>query len=88
VGDAGGQTGRRVVSVGLARDVLLRWQTGERAAMDTRRTDLREAIERLYELTRLDQTGSSEFEQLDHFIQQRLLDTYADVPDVALRVVA
>jgi hypothetical protein len=74
--------------VGLARDVLLRWQTGERTAMDTRRTDLREAIERLYELTRLDQTGSSEFEQLDHFIQQRLLDTYADVPDVALRVVA
>lgn len=62
--------------------------TGERADMDTRRTDLREAIERLYELTRLDQTGSSEFEQLDHFIQQRLLDTYAEVPDVALRVVA
>ena len=56
--------------------------------MDTRRTDLREAIERLYELTRLDQAGTSEFEQLDHLIQQRLLDTYADVPDVALRVVA
>ncbi|MDR7192839.1 hypothetical protein [Luteimonas terrae] len=56
--------------------------------MDTRRHDLREAIERLFELTRLDQTDSSEFEQLDHFIQQRLLDTYADVPDVALRVVA
>lgn len=56
--------------------------------MDTRRTDLREAIERLYEMTTLAQTDSSEFEQLDHFIQQRLLDTYADVPDVALRVVA
>ncbi|MCD9096891.1 hypothetical protein LU699_16125 [Luteimonas fraxinea] len=56
--------------------------------MDTRRTDLREAIERLYEMTTLEQTDSSEFEQLDHFIQQRLLDTYADVPDVALRVVA
>lgn len=57
--------------------------------MDTRRTDLREAIERLFELTRLDQTDSSEFEQLDHFVQQRLLETYADeVPDVALRVVA
>lgn len=56
--------------------------------MDTRRTDSREAIERLYELTRLDQTRSSEFEQLDHLVQQRLLDTYADTPDVALRVVA
>jgi hypothetical protein len=76
------------VSMELARDVLLRRQTGERAAMDTRRTDLREAIERLYEMTTLEQTDSSEFEQLDHFIQQRLLDTYADVPDVALRVVA
>lgn len=56
--------------------------------MDMRRTDLREAIERLYELTLLDQAGSSEFEQLDHFIQQRLLDTYADAPDAALRAVA
>ncbi len=56
--------------------------------MDTRRTDLREAIERLYELSMLDQTGSSEFEQLDHFIQQRLLDTYTDSADPALRAVA
>jgi len=56
--------------------------------MNTRRTDLREAIERLFELTRLDQTGSSEFEQLDHFVQQRLLDAYPDMPDVALRAVA
>jgi len=56
--------------------------------METRRNDLREAIERLYELTTLGQTSSSEFEQLDHFVQQRLLDTYSDAPDVALRVVA
>lgn len=56
--------------------------------MDARRTDQRKAIERLFELTRLDQTDSSEFEQLDHFVQQRLLDTYAGTPDVALRVVA
>jgi len=59
--------------------------------MDTRRTDLREAIERLFELSKLDQTGSSEFEQLDHFIQQRLLDTYAETPEAAdgtLRAVA
>lgn len=56
--------------------------------MDMRRTDLREAIERLYELTLLDQTGSSEFEQLDHFIQQRLHETYTDVADATLRAVA
>ncbi|VXB65968.1 hypothetical protein LUTEI9C_50019 [Luteimonas sp. 9C] len=56
--------------------------------MDSRRNDLREAIERLFELTRLEQTDSSEFEQLDHFIQQRLLDTYGDGADVALRAVA
>lgn len=56
--------------------------------MDIRRNDLREAIERLFELSRQEQTDASEFEQLDHFIQQRLLDTYGDGPDVALRVVA
>ncbi len=56
--------------------------------MDTRRTDLREAIERLFELSLLEQTGSSEFEQLDHFIQQRLLETYSDTADTALRAVA
>ena len=71
----------------VARPVL---SSAERQGnrMDTRRTDLREAIERLYELSMLDQTGSSEFEQLDHFIQQRLLDTYTDSADPALRAVA
>jgi|GEM_PF-1175538 len=56
--------------------------------MDARRTDLREAIERLYELSLLEQTASSEFEQLDHFVQQRLLDTYTERADPALRAVA
>ncbi|MDR6992575.1 hypothetical protein [Luteimonas sp. 3794] len=56
--------------------------------MTTRRKDLQDALERLFELTRLDQTASSEFEQLDHFVQQRLLDAYADATEVALRVVA
>lgn len=56
--------------------------------MDIRRTDLREAIERLYELTLLDQTTSSEFEQLDNFILQRLRETYAGGEDAPLRAVA
>lgn len=52
------------------------------------RKDLRDAIERLFELTRLGQTDSTEFEQLDHLVQQRLLETYMDAPDIPLRVVA
>ncbi|WP_157745329.1 MULTISPECIES: hypothetical protein [Luteimonas] len=53
-----------------------------------RRTDLREAIERLYELSLLGQTASSEFEQLDNFILQRLREAYPDGEDLALRAVA
>ena len=56
--------------------------------MDIRRTDLRQAIERLFELSRLDQTDSNEFEQLDHLVQQRMREAYADAPDASLRAVA
>lgn len=48
--------------------------------MDTRRTDMQDAIERLFELTRAGQTDSSEFEQLDHLVQQRPREAYAGTP--------
>lgn len=51
--------------------------------MDTRRTDMQDAIERLFELTRAGQTDSSEFEQLDHLVQQRLREAYAGTPPPA-----
>lgn len=51
--------------------------------MDTRRTDMQDAIERLFELTRAGQTDSSEFEQLDHLVQHRLREAYAGTPPPA-----